>query len=77
MKRYQNLKGDSGITHYKIAEDSISLKFEGSKTVYTYSNQITGRTHVEKMKELAEKGTGLSTYIAQHPEVRENYSVSK
>jgi len=73
MKRYSNASGDSGISHYEIGDDYIWLRFTGSQKIYEYNNRLTGSKHVEQMKDLAEAGSGLSTYIAQHPEVRDNY----
>jgi hypothetical protein len=75
MKQYQNLSGNSGITHYHIGEDFIELKFERSNLIYVYSDKITGKTHIRKMKSLAEKGMGLSTYIAQNPKVKHHYTI--
>ena len=73
MKRYQNASGDSGISHYEIGADYIRIRFTGSRKTYEYNNRLNGSKHIEQMKDLAEAGAGLSTYIAQHPEVRDNY----
>jgi hypothetical protein len=73
MKRYKNRNGNSGVTHYESGEDFISLRFTGSSKIYTYNYKITGKKHVEKMKKLADSGVGLSTYISQHPEVKNNF----
>jgi len=73
MKRYRNASGDSGISHYEVGADYIRLRFLGSQKIYEYNNRINGSKHIEQMKDLAEAGSGLSTYIAQHPEVRDNY----
>jgi len=62
MERYVNRGGDSGITAYEIAEESILVEFrDGSQYLYTYS--ATGRSNVETMKKLARRGEGLNEFI--------------
>ena len=64
MIPYKNLKGNSGVKAYETGPDYIKIKFkEGS--AYTYSYASAGRKIIEKMKVLARKGEGLSTYISQ------------
>jgi len=64
MTRYKNLHGNSGVSAYEIGEDSITIQFvSGDTYVYTYSKP--GKTQVEEMKVLAERGEGLSTYISR------------
>ncbi len=62
MNRYKNLNSNSGITHYQIRNQSIKVKFQNSY-IYSYSYSSAGSLHVENMKELANKGKGLNTYI--------------
>ena len=66
MKPYANHHGNSGVTEYEITENSISIIFKYGNKIYTYSNSVTGKHHVDTMKDLAESGRGLSTYVAQH-----------
>lgn len=70
MKAYANIKGDSGVTGYEITADAILVEF-GHDTVYKYSYKSAGKAVVEKMKALAAKGRGLSTYISQ--KVKDKY----
>jgi hypothetical protein len=70
MEKYKNLTGVSGIVTYKIADDSITIKFKDGGT-YLYTNRKPGAQHVKKMKEMAVKGYGLATYINIF--VRENF----
>ena len=74
MIKYKNLSGNSGITHYRTAEDQIHVKFKGRDAIYVYSDKVTGKSHVKKMKTLAEKGVGLGTYISQHPKVKNGFT---
>jgi hypothetical protein len=72
MERYLNISGNSPITNYQIENDRITVWFKGAKRTYSYS--YTGRagiTHVDNMKLLAKRGSGLSAYITKN--VRNSY----
>jgi hypothetical protein len=73
MNRYKNISGISGVTHYSIGRDFIKVKFKESPGIYIYDYSLNGAVHIEEMKKAAVKGLGLSTYIAQHPEVKNRY----
>lgn len=70
MKTYKGWES-GGVTAYEILEDGIILKFKDGRS-YLYNYENPGKIHVEEMKRLAVKGSGLTTYINQ--EVRDNYS---
>ena len=70
MTEYKNLSGESGIVAYETGSDFIRIQFE-DKEIYLYTENSSGAEHIAKMKELAEKGRGLNTYINQH--VRSKY----
>ena len=64
MKRYRNLGGDSGIFAYEDGEDFIRVQFlDGS--IYLYDYTCPGPDDVERMKQLAEKGQGLNSFISR------------
>jgi hypothetical protein len=67
FSKYKNT--ESGVTAYEIEKDRIKVIF--GDVTYVYSHKIPGRKHVEKMKELARAGSGLSTYISQN--IKEQY----
>ena len=71
MEKYKNKKGDSGVQSYEIGSDFIIVQFinDGS---YLYNYKIPGSSHVERMKKLAVKGQGLSTYISTN--IKKNYA---
>jgi hypothetical protein len=71
MQIYQNRSGDSGVTHFEIGADYIDLRFRGGRA-YRYDHLRPGMLHVNRMKELAESGDGLATYLNQH--VRKNFA---
>jgi hypothetical protein len=74
MKKYLDRSGKSGISYYNIGKDFIEIRFINEpSSVYVYSYQLNGRKHIETMKKLAVAGEGLSTYISQHPEVRDHF----
>ncbi len=66
MERYRNSGGGSGVNSYEIGSDYIRVKFDGTSRIYTYSYGKAGRNHVEKMKVLAQSGSGLNSYINTH-----------
>jgi hypothetical protein len=63
MKRYRNLGGDSGVASYELGVDYINVVFKGGKKPYRWSYRKAGQQHVETMKQLAESGHGLNSYI--------------
>jgi hypothetical protein len=73
MKRYLNKGGDAGVAAYDYDTDWIRIKFTHDGT-YEYTRTGIGAAHLRAMKRLAESGDGLTTYINQHPEVRDGYS---
>ena len=62
MKRYANASGHSGVTAYEMTQDGITVKFRDGH-VYRYTHASAGRDNVERMKQLAAAGRGLSTFI--------------
>jgi hypothetical protein len=68
---YGNSAGDSGVRYFAIGPSSIRVWFKDGAG-YEYDCFRPGRAHVERMKQRAEEGRGLATYISQH--VRENYA---
>ena len=71
MKRYGNVSGQSGITRYKTGPDYIEVEFSNDR-IYLYNYKSTGENNVEYMKQLAEAGSGLSTFISKI--IKGNYS---
>jgi len=65
MKRYKKT-GNTGVSAYEAGPDYIKVKFHDNKRTYTYNYRSAGLAHVEKMKQLAEQGSGLSTYINKY-----------
>lgn len=65
MERYKNRSGESGVVAYKIGRSSIAVKFVGGET-YLYTDKSAGADNIAQMKQLAQDGAGLSTFISQH-----------
>lgn len=58
------------MTEFAIGKDFVLIRFQ-DQMLYLYDEEKPGRVHVDKMKSLAAKGSGLATYINQH--VRQNF----
>ena len=71
MEAYRNLSGHSGVELYEIGADYIIVKFKNSTYAYHYTYRKPGVHDVEEMKNLAEAGRGLCSYINQN--VRNNF----
>jgi hypothetical protein len=65
MAQYGGNKRRTGVRGYEIGPDSIDVEFS-SGWVYRFSYQKPGPLRVERMKQLAESGHGLSTFISKH-----------
>ena len=61
MQPYRHSGSTAGILAYEIGRDYIRIRFRSGRT-YRYSYARAGATHVERMKELAKLGRGLTTY---------------
>jgi len=70
MRHYGLYTRKHGVFAFDIQPDAIDVEFT-SGWVYRFSYQRTGAPRVERMKQLAESGTGLSTFINRH--VRNRY----
>lgn len=66
MVVYKNLNGNSDVEAFKISDYKIEIKYKGAAKKVTYSYVRAGKYHVEKMKEFAQRGYGLSSYINQN-----------
>jgi hypothetical protein len=71
MQPYQNLNGNSGVASYESGPNAITVQFRDGGT-YVYDDTQPGADHVQRMKELAETGRGLSAYISKY--VRDRYA---
>ena len=73
MQRYRNTGGNSGVASFEIGTDYIRVNFSGTARTYTYSYGRAGQHHVERMKSLAQRGSGLNGYINSY--VRDKYDM--
>lgn len=69
MNEYKGAKS-GGVVKYLIFDDAIIIEFKDG-SLYLYDETKPGKKHVDRMKELAVKGAGLTTYINQN--VRDTY----
>jgi hypothetical protein len=71
MERYKNLSGNSGVVEYEIGPTFIKVRFSDG-TIYRYTESSAGSRNIQRMKNLARKGLGLSSFISAT--VREAYA---
>lgn len=64
METYKNLSGVSGVVGYEIGQAEIKVQFRDRAT-YLYTYQSAGPGNVEHMKQLAETGRGLNSFIGR------------
>ena len=62
--RYGNLSGRSGVAGYALMGNGIAVRFADG-AIYLYDRDCPGPAHVQRMKQLARDGAGLSTYISR------------
>lgn len=72
MKSYLNQSGNSGVEAYEIGADYIMVIFSTGKVRnYLYTYNSAGKENVEMMKQLAENGFGLNSFISRY--IRNQY----
>lgn len=59
---YLDRSGKSGIMDYDIGRDFIEIYFKKG-SVYKWTYESCGEANVEEMKQLAQMGSGLNSYI--------------
>jgi hypothetical protein len=70
MHLYKNSNRDTGVVAYETGDNGIAVQFRDG-AVYLYTIKSAGAAAINKMKILAEKGEGLTTYINRY--VRNRY----
>lgn len=71
MEQYKkNNSGTSGVEFYEIENEDIVVQYVDGR-IYRYTYASAGKENIEKMKQLAIAGVGLTTYINQY--VKNNY----
>jgi len=72
MDKYKNLSGRSGVLSYELGHDYVLVEFKsGYQRFYKYTVPSTGLGNIERMKILAQQGTGLNSYIGLN--IKSNY----
>ena len=62
MKPYGNLSGNSGVAAYEDGPDFIRVEFSSGR-IYRYTYESAGEDNIEYMKQLAESGHDLNSFI--------------
>lgn len=73
MKLYKNLGGNSSIVAYDYDMAMIYVQFK-SGAVYKYPAEKVGEANFQRMKQLADAGQGLCSFIHRNEQVRNGYS---
>ena len=56
--------GATGVTAVAVRDDFIIVRFKNSlRDTYVYNREKPGSEHLERMKWILRKGSGLTTYI--------------
>ena len=69
MQAYNHSTRDTGVTAYQVSDDGIYVEFRDG-SVYLYTIKSAGAVSIAKMKDLAAKGKGLTTYINRYVKKR-------
>jgi hypothetical protein len=72
VQRYRNFSGTSGVRAFEIGEDYIRIQFERGGT-YLYTHDSAGAENIEKMKQLALKGSHLNDLINRTPAIKQGF----
>ena len=73
MKPYKNLGGNSSIVAYDYDTAAIYIQFKGG-AVYKYPAEKVGGANFQKMKQLADAGQGLCSFINRNGQLRNGYA---
>jgi len=65
MKHYANLGGKSNVVSYEYGDTYITIQFSSGRP-YTYSYESAGMANVETMKQLADSGQGLNSFVMRN-----------
>ena len=65
MQPYGDRTRQHGVVAYEIGPDWIEVEFT-SGWIYRFSYNMPGQLRVDRMKQLAASGKGLSTFISRH-----------
>ena len=65
METYSNLSNVSGVLAYQLGDDYIIVQFKtGQYMFYKYTNTSASKSVIEILKNLAQQGRGLNSYIS-------------
>ena len=65
MKHYANFGGNSNVVSFEYGETYITIQF-GSRRPYTYSYESAGKVNIDTMKQLADSGQGLNSFVMRN-----------
>ncbi len=62
MQKYQNLSGKSSIESYELGNNRIIVQYKNG-SAFLFNQSYSGTLDLNIMKDLAQTGKGLSTFI--------------
>lgn len=68
IRKYKNLGGNSGVTGYDYRSNWILVVFRGGAQ-YKYTIEGISIGVIDLMKELADKGVGLNSFISKNKRI--------
>ncbi len=72
VQRYRNFSGTSGVRAFELGPDFIRIQYvTGGTYLYTYDS--AGAENIERMKELALKGSHLNDLINRTPAIKNGF----
>lgn len=72
--KYKNLSGISSVDSYTYDHDSIIVVFKnGNNKIYLYSVNKNSKSAIDRMKVLADSGSGLGSMLATKPHHKHDY----
>ena len=72
MERYMNRNGNSNVAASEYGPGYIRVQF-GDGSVYLYTDSSAGPFNIQRMKQLADGGMGLNSFINSN--VRKLYQI--
>jgi len=67
-----NARKKAGVVKFSYGDGFIWIEFNDGR-IYLYTEKVSGIDAINRMKQLAEQGEKLSTFINQNDKVRDNY----
>ena len=75
MTPYRDIDGDSNVAAYEYGNDWIHVQFKDG-AIYEYTGMSAGQSNIDRMKQLADAGEGLNSFIQRNVRMRYSRTMS-